>query len=617
MAFTLDKIIFSPVLDPISITHTVGFGSALERKYAIQNIDANEVKINIKSPAGVTVTPTFIQLAPNQTSIVLVTANRTFFDTLPKGSNNFNITFEFIGKGDPISGTSDVIVFELQLTSTPSLTLKVAATATVTAQVMEKNLTKQTQNVAMNKIITYASSNTGVVSVGQTTGLAKGISPGNAQITVSSQGTGAQIVSVGVYADAAGPRWWEKVVVNTTTASRFYAGPFTTNIQPYPVRETRNGILYDVYYQRIEEDHITTTTYYYDWNDITDSVKNLTDAEKLAQGYVPSTTKPAAPAPKTVDGGIVRVVTNAKYEQRIVAVIIAPGVSITPSPTRAGITVTPSKTPPVTPSNTPPLGQLELCTTVGRVISSVWLNATQDYVCRDVQDNVVGGCKAGGQCGAENRAGDSVSRTPAPTPTPSITPSPGAPPQPLCYEYKFWFDQESPAILPLPSINYIDCSGTSRSENSLSFDSSQFNPIIICARTMGSYNRLTPGTVTQSPACQPFLPPNPTPSHSPMPAQTISFGVFGGRGIINGHSGPFSVTMPWGEGMAVSCVPAAGYAFSYAVRVNALGNDIGRIILPDFMAYADGILDEVRAYFVPTAPGSIGSGTGGGGGLLT
>jgi len=601
MAFNIDKIIFSPALDPISVTHTVGFGSSLSKTYTVQNIDLNEIKLSIRTPTGVLVEPSFVQLAPNQSTQVVITADRTFFDTLPKGANRFTVDFEFVGQGDPIDPTSDVIIYELQLTSTSSLTLKVGQTSTVTAQVLEKNLTKQTQNVAMNRVITFQSSNDAIVSVSSLNGLATGIAPGNAQITVASQGAGSQRVLVGVYTDPPAPRWWEKVVVNTTSGQRYYAGPFKTPIQPYPTRETRNGMLYDVYYVQIEEDDITTTTYYYDWTDVTDSISSLTDTEKLAKGYISSTTKPVAPAPQTVDGQIIRIITNAKFEERIVPVdVILP--SVTPAASKIpGASVTPSPTPYVKP-----------CLTISKETSRTYIDAATDYVCRDVQDPN-GGCIS--KCGPETHD-VIIPVSPSPTPSKIVAPK--------CYANSVWWDQSTgPQIYPPPTISYIDCNGNAAQQN-VDFNTSQSYPQIICARMITSGYRVVYGTVVESPNCVAITPPSSptpmiTPSPTPLPPQTISFGVFGGRGTINGSGGPFSLTVPWGEAITVDCVAADGYAFDYATKNNILGADIGRIIYPNFLVYADGVVDEVRVYFVALPPPTSGTGGGGsgGGGLKT
>jgi hypothetical protein len=608
MAFSLDKIVFSPVLDPISVTHTVGFGSSINRVYSIQNVDVNEVKVNIQSPTGVKVEPSFIQLAPQQRETVVITADRTFFDTLPKGTNNFNIKFEFQGQGDPIDPTSDVLIYELQLTSTPSLTLKVGQTAAITAQVLEKNLTKQTQNVVMNRIITYQSSNTGIVSVGQLNGIADGVSPGNAQITVSSQGAGQAIVLVGVYADPPAPRWWEKVVVNTTSGQKFFAGPFTTPIQPYPTRETRNGILYDVYYVEISEDRMNTTTYYYDWVDVTNNVQQLTDTEKLAKGYIASSTKPAAPAPQTVDGNIVRVVTNSKYEERIVAVPV-PSQSMIPSPT-------PSPTKPtIPPTPTPSASKtVQVCTTIGKVNSSTPVNACQSLVCRDQQDPN-GGCVS--VCVVEGAPCPPQSPPPTPSNSPVIT-------TPTCYETGVWWDRADSTIYPPPMVSYVGCDGVQVDEV-IPFDNSATMPYMICNRYILSTFRVLVGTTMASANCKaappPPPPPPPTPSRTPLPDQTITFGVFDGipgSGIISTpyDSGrTFSITIPWGQGVPVDCWANSGYEFDYAAKFDRVGNEVGRIVQGNFMIYADGVVDEVRVYFrlAIGIPPTGGGGTGGGG----
>jgi len=601
MAFTLDKIIFSPLLDPISITHTVGFGSSLSRVYSVQNTDVNEVKLKIKAPQGITVSPTFIQLAPNQKQNVMITADRTFFDSLPKGSNSFNISFEFEGQGDPIDPTTDVIVYELQLTSTPSLTLKVGQTSAITAQVMEKNLTQQTQNVAMNKVIAYQSSNAGVVSVGQLTGIATGVGPGNAEITVSSAGVGSARVLVGVYADPPAPLWWEKVEVNKTYSQRFWRGPYTTPIQPYPTRETRNGVVYDVYYVEVSEDRMNETTYYYDWRDVTNLVSGLTDSEKIAQGYVSSSTKPAAPTPVKVDTGVVRVVTNSRFEERIVPVIVSP--SPTPFPSISPSPYAPMPTPPPTPSR-----YIAPCPESGSVESSLQLADGSFEICYWTNDPINGGC-------------DVICKTTGPvfpSPTPTPYPSPSKPATPLtCWTYRIWFDQASIEVYPPPTITYTNCNGAVVTSD-VSFNSSASNPQTICAYNILSTYRTNVGTATAGCSAPPPPPASPSPSPTPLPPQTITLGVFGGRGTINGKGTTFSTTVPWGSAISISCVPASGYEFDYATTVNSFGVGTGTYIYPDFMVYANGNLDEVRAYFkaLPTSGPTGGTYAGDGKQLL-
>lgn len=571
MAFTLDNIIFSPTLEPISVTHTVGFGSSLEKTYTVKNNDPNEVKINIKVPTGIKVEPSFVQLAPNQSQNIRISADRTFFDTLPKGANRFNVEFQLVGQGDPIDPTSDVIVYELQLTSSPSLSLKVGQTSAVTAQVLEKNLTQQTTSVAMNKIITFDSSNPGIITVGQLDGQARAVSPGNAEITVTSQGIGTQRVLVGVFSDPPAPRWWEKIVVNTTSGERFYQGPFYRNIEPYPTREIRNGQLYDVYYQEISEDHIKTTTYYYDWKDVTDSVQGLTDTQKLQAGYISSTSKPVIPSPQTVDGGIIRVVTNSKWEQKI---ILIPTPSQTPVPPTVTPTITPTvSSVPITPLVTP------------------------------------------------------ITVTPTKTPTAS---KPIV--QYTCWTYKIWFDQASIEIYPPPSIDYTDCSGNIVNKL-VDFNSTASNPQTICARNILNTYRTNYATPTAG--CSDNPPPAPTPTPTPTksgyPDQTIAFSVSGGNGTLNGRRSPFTVTIPWGTGYSVNLTPDPGYECDQINIYNATMQNIGKVLGCSAMVYAgvSGVDDVVGSFKLPpqspnptpsynsTSTGTGGTGTGGGGGTGT
>ena len=575
MAFTLEKIIFAPILESISVTHTVGFGSSLDKSYLVQNIDANEVKLSIQAPSGITVFPKFIQLAPNQTTTIRVSADRTFFDTLPKGDNKFTIDFQMVGQGDPIDPTSDVIVFELQLTSTPSLSIKVGQQSTVTALVLEKNLTKQTQNTANNKLITFTSANPSIVSVGQLSGVATGVTPGNTEIRVDAAGIGMKRVLVGVYSDPPAPRWWEKVVVNTTNSQRFYGGPYTTNILPFPTREIRDGFTYDVYYVEISEDRMTTTTYYYDWNDVTSSVLSLSDAEKILKGYIASTVKPLAPGPQTVDGNIVRVVTNSKYEQKIVQVdtpVVTPPVSPPPTPSvtpsRGAIPPTPlpsvtsSPLPGITPSVTPPQSQYPPIT---------------------------------------------------PPVTPPVTPPQSQLPTPECMTYDFWFDQNTPEIVPEPSVTSIDCNGNIV-ETIVTFDSTAYNPQKICSRGILSTYRVTRGNSRAGCDATPSPSVTPPPSATSLPPQIITLSVGGERtgGTINGRSSPFSVTVEWGTGYAISMIPNAGYLNDITLLYDKLGQVIGNIVGSDALVYANGQLDEVVAFF--KIDPNYGGGTGGTGG---
>jgi len=83
--------------------------------------------------------------------------------------------------------------------------------------------------------------------------------------------------------------------------------------------------------------------------------------------------------------------------------------------------------------------------------------------------------------------------------------------------------------------------------------------------------------------------------------ENITFGVFTGQGTINGRARPFVQSVPLGTAIAVDCIPAAGYQFDKAETFDAAGNSLARIIQPSFTVYANGQLEEVRAYFTSTA----------------
>lgn len=109
---------------------------------------------------------------------------------------------------------------------------------------------------------------------------------------------------------------------------------------------------------------------------------------------------------------------------------------------------------------------------------------------------------------------------------------------------------------------------------------------------------------------------------SAPPSQDITFGVFTGRGTINGRSKTFTQSVPQGTAIAVDCVPAVGYQFDSAETFDIAGNSLGLIIQPSFTVYANGQLQEVRVYFtstivtnepIPTIPTGTTTETSGGG----